>query len=210
MLIFIKESRGGAWSWETECSLCLCPQLKKQSEVFVARVPGPGPGTAQMATRQPPGSWASTGPWIIMSQDISAKQRLPRPRHCVWGWWWWGASLIKIIWDLLGIGDLFFQLCVNFSELYEESSQGYYYWQTQSLVRRNVCSGMFERLRVPNRYNFCVCSEAEYLADMYFNVGPVFREWDIRSGDESCCAANCHRFTASSHSLEQLEHISLH
>ena len=122
MLIFIKESRCGAGSWETECSLCLCPQLKKQSEVFVARVPGPGPGTAQMATRQPPGSWASTGPWIIMSQDISAKQRLPRPRHCVWGWWWWGASLIKIIWDLLGIGDLFFQLCVNFSELYEESS----------------------------------------------------------------------------------------
>ena len=46
-------------------------------------------------------------------------------------------------------------------------------------------------------------SEAENLADLYFDVETVFGEWDIGSGDESCSAANCHRFTASSHSLEQ-------
>ena len=97
---------------------------------------------------------------------------------------------------------VFYKLFVNFSKLHEERerSLGYY---IELLINSKL--GEKQRVQWDVRGSLMdrTASEAENLADLYFDVETVFGEWDIGSGDESCCAANCHTFTASSHSLEQ-------
>ena len=100
------------WSWEAECSLCLCPQLKKQSEVFVARVPGPGPST---------GSQQAAGPQLVRELScpkMSVSVQSDGYEVCMW----W--RLVKIINSNRGF--VFYKFCVNFSKLHEERRLGYY------------------------------------------------------------------------------------
>ena len=107
MLIFIKESRCDG-SWETECSLCLCPQLKKQSEVFVAESAGARHCSdgEQAVSRQLGLNWRVN--YHVPRYQCQCKAR----------------RLIKIINS--NSEFVFYKLFVNFSKLHEERRLGYY------------------------------------------------------------------------------------